>query len=123
MARQFKKDDIVSFIGKKSGKVIVCEVDGYTTNGMVSLITKESGKTVSLREKDLTLVEAAQPRNVSPAQKKSVFRWKCLECGRNHNTHECPTCGSDERIHNADNDTDASILAEGGRSEKYYPGE
>lgn len=122
MARQFKKDDIVSFVGKKSGKAIVCEVDGYATNGMVSLVTKEGGKMVSLWEKDLTLVESAPEKSTTKNFKKGK-RWVCLECGTKHSSHSCPTCGSDEYIHNTDSDTDASVLAEGGRSEKYAPGE
>ncbi len=122
MARQFKKEDIVSFIGK-SGKTVLCEVEGYATNGMVSLITREGGKMVSLWERDLTLVESAQSKPVTPAQQKRVFRWKCLECGRKHNAYECPSCGSDEKIHNTDSDTDTSTFYQDGRAEKYAPGE
>jgi rubrerythrin len=120
MARQFKKDDIVSF--SKDGKVILCEVDGYATNGMVSLVTKDKGKMISLWEKDLTLVESAPEKSTAKNFKKG-FRWVCLECGKKHSSHACPVCGSDEYAHNTDTDTDASILAEAGRSERYYPGE
>jgi len=120
MARQFKKDDIVSF--NKDGKVILCEVDGYATNGMVSLITKEGGKMVSLWERDLVLVEAAPEKSTTKNFKKG-YQWVCLECGAKHSSHVCPVCGSDEYVHNTGADTDASILAGGGRSEKYAPGE
>jgi RNA polymerase subunit RPABC4/transcription elongation factor Spt4 len=120
MTRQFKRDDTVSFV--KDGTAVLCEVDGYATNGMVSLITKEKGKMVSLWEKDLTLVESAPEKSATKNFKKGK-RWTCLDCGAKHSAHQCPVCGSDEYAHNTDGDTDASILAEPGRSEKYYPGE
>jgi len=120
MAHQFKRFDTVSFV--KDGQTVVCEVDGYTSSGMVRLVTQKGGLMSPRHEQELMLVEAT-PEKGATKNFKEGFRWVCLECGKKHSSHVCPVCGSDEYAHNTGVDTDASILAEAGRSERYYPGE
>ena len=120
MAHQFKRFDTVSFV--KDSQIVVCEVDGYAANGMVRLVTQKGGLMSPCHEQELTLVEATPEKSTTKNFKKG-FRWVCLECGKKHSSHVCPVCGSDEYVHNTDIDTDASILAGGGRTERYYPGE
>lgn len=124
MARKFNTHDRVSYVGSKTGRVIEAVVDGYATNGMVSLLVGEEERMVSLPESRLTLVAKAQPKPVEKKAAKQVYRWICLGCGRKYNGPHCPTCDSDERILNTDEkDLDLSCLAGGGSAEPYSPGE
>ena len=54
-------------------------------------------------------------------KQRQGYRWICLECSTKHNSGSCPLCGSDEKLHNADADTDMSILTEVGKSGPHAP--
>lgn len=121
---EFYKGDEVSYVGGKSGKTIICIVDGGIQT--VQVHWKDSPLTFRMIEaKDLTLIKAA-PRPETPVIAKKatgpVFRFVCLECGKKHNARTCPTCGSDERIGNTDADLDPSEALYGSYTgEPYAP--
>ncbi len=127
---KFKQGDEVSFVSKKSGNAVICIVDFVSpSTGEVQLYKKDNPtsdptKMVFKNPSELTLIQASAEVVVQPKQvKPKTFKWMCLECGTKHNSYKCPTCDSDEKIHNTDADTDPSILLGGSYSESYYPGE
>jgi len=124
MARKFKQGDEVSYVGPKTGKKIMCVVDGVATNGDVWVVWKDDeSKVRQVKPVLLTLEKEVAPKPNTAQQKKPVYRWLCLECGAKHNARQCPRCDSDERIGNTDEDMDMSILAGGSNfAEPYSPG-
>lgn len=124
MAQQFYTGDEVSYVGGKSGKTIVCIVDGGI--GTVQVHWKDNPRTFRMIEASaLTLIKAAPRTEKSVTLKKPtspVFRFVCLECGKKHNARTCPLCGSDEKIGNTDADLDPAEVLYGSHSgEPYTP--
>src|SRR6266568_8262659 len=108
MASKFSKNDTVRYFSNSAKREVTGTVTGVATNGVVWVIV--NGEEKKVQPEKVTLVSAAPKPQV---QKPAVYRWVCLECGKKHNSHACPECGSDERIHNTDADTDPSILLGG----------
>ncbi len=120
---QFNKGDEVSYVGGTSGKTIACIVDGGI--GTVQVHWKDNPMTFRMIEaSNLTLIKAAPvtaPSQVVAKPKMPVYRYVCMECGKKHNNHACPVCGSDEKIGNTGHDIDMSEFLGGTPAERYTP--
>lgn len=109
MAQQLTARDIVTYVGKASGKTIECEV--CSLHGLQARVvwTADRNTYRMVNLSDLMFIRHHQSQPVA-SQQTTSYRYRCLSCGAKGNRQTCARCGAQDMILNTDDDLDKSYL-------------